>query len=88
VATFAETLPGFEVTAWFGWIAPAGVPKPILDKAIAALNAVGEEPDVKKRLAALAVEHSGIHGAAFADLARKDRDMFAPIVEKAGIKAP
>ncbi|MFZ4809261.1 MAG: Bug family tripartite tricarboxylate transporter substrate binding protein [Hyphomicrobiaceae bacterium] len=88
VATFAETLPGFEVTAWFGWIAPAGVPKAILDKAIAALNAVGEEPDVKKRLAALAVEHSGIHGAAFADLARKDRDMFAPIVEKAGIKAP
>jgi len=64
------------------------VPKPILDKAIAELNAVGKEPDVKKRLDALAVEISGVHGAAFAELARKDREMFAPIVEKAGIKAP
>jgi tripartite-type tricarboxylate transporter receptor subunit TctC len=30
--TMAETLPGFEVTGWYGLAAPAGTPKPIIDK--------------------------------------------------------
>jgi tripartite-type tricarboxylate transporter receptor subunit TctC len=30
--TVAETLPGFEVTGWYGLAAPAGTPKPIIDK--------------------------------------------------------
>jgi tripartite-type tricarboxylate transporter receptor subunit TctC len=54
IQTFAETLKGFEVQAWFGWIAPIGVPKVILDKLTAELNAVGQEPDVHKRLDTLA----------------------------------
>src|SRR5436190_16644337 len=32
IPTFAETLKGFEVQAWFGWIAPIGVRKIIIDK--------------------------------------------------------
>jgi tripartite-type tricarboxylate transporter receptor subunit TctC len=88
IPTFAETLPGFEVYAWFGWIAPSGVPKPILDKLTAELNAIGQEPDVRKRLDTFTVEFSGLSGQAFADFARRERDTLAPIVEKAGIKPP
>jgi tripartite-type tricarboxylate transporter receptor subunit TctC len=88
VPTFAETFPGFEVLAWFGWIAPAGVPKEITDKLIAELDAIGKEPEVRKRLETLTVEFSGLSGKAFADFAEKERRSLGPIVEKAGIKAP
>jgi len=88
VATFAETLKDFEVLAWFGWIAPVGVPKPILDKLTAELNAVGQDPEVRKRIETFAAQFSGLSGQAFADFARKERAALVPIVEKAGIKAP
>jgi tripartite-type tricarboxylate transporter receptor subunit TctC len=86
IPTVAETFRGFEVQAWFGWIAPIGVPKVIIDKLTAELNAVGQEPDVRKRLDTFTVEFSGLSGQAFADFARKERETLAPIVEKANIK--
>ena len=88
VPTFAETLPGFEVQAAFGWIAPAGVPKPILDKLIATLREVSQEPDVRKRLEALSVEASDLSGDAFTAYAARERKAIGPVIEKAGIKAP
>jgi tripartite-type tricarboxylate transporter receptor subunit TctC len=87
--TVTETVKDFgEVLAWFGWIAPSGVPKGILDKLTAELNAIGQEPEVRKRLEAFTVEFSGLSGQAFADFARKDREALAPLIEKAGIKPP
>ena len=78
IPTLAETLKDFEVKAWFGWIAPIGVPKVILDKLTAELNAVGQEPDVRKRLDTFAVGFSGLSSQAFADFARKERETLAP----------
>jgi Tripartite tricarboxylate transporter family receptor len=43
IPTVGGTLKGFEVQAWFGWIAPIGVPKVIIDQLTAELNAVGQE---------------------------------------------
>jgi tripartite-type tricarboxylate transporter receptor subunit TctC len=88
IPTFAEAYKDFVVLAWFGWIAPAGTPKPIVDKLTAELTAIGNEPDVRKRLEGLTVEYSGLSGQAFADFARKEREALVPIIEKAGIKAP
>jgi tripartite-type tricarboxylate transporter receptor subunit TctC len=88
VASFAETLPGFEVLAWFGWVAPAGTPKEIRDKLITELNAIAGEPDVQSRLKVLGVEASDLSGDAFAAFAHKERMTLVPIVEKAGIKIP
>jgi len=86
IPTVAETLPGFEVQAWFGWVAPSGVPKILTDKFTAELNAVGQEPDVRKRLDTFTVEFSGLSGEGFAEFARKERKTLAPIIEKANIK--
>jgi tripartite-type tricarboxylate transporter receptor subunit TctC len=71
IPTFAETFKGFEVQAWFGWIAPTGVPKIIIDKLTAELNAVGQELEVRKRLDTFTVEFSGLSGQAFADFAAR-----------------
>ncbi len=43
--------PGFEVFAWFGVLAPAGVPKAIVDRLAGDLAKVVEMPDVKEKLA-------------------------------------
>jgi tripartite-type tricarboxylate transporter receptor subunit TctC len=88
VPTFAETFPGFEVLSAFGWIGQANLDKAIVAKIIAELSAVGEEPEVKKRLALLGVESSGLSGAEFAAYMRSERERLVPIVEKAGIQVP
>ncbi len=88
VAAFAETLPGFDVLAWFSFIAPAGTPKAITDKLIAEMIAIGKEPETLQKLKLLGVEPSGLAGAAFAAYAAEERRKLAPIIEKAGIKAP
>lgn len=55
VPTFAEAgLPAFDMVVWQGFVAPAGTPKPILDKLGAALARALEDPEVLKRFADLA----------------------------------
>jgi len=54
IPTLAEAgLPGYESGIWYGVLAPAGVPKPLVDTINAALVQVLKEPDVQERLAAL-----------------------------------
>ena len=51
VPTVAETLPGFEAVLRYGIVAPAGTPRPIVDKLNAALRQALAEPDVIARMA-------------------------------------
>src|SRR5258708_309373 len=51
VPTMADTIAGFEATSWHGVFAPAGTPKPIVDKMAAEMKRILELPDVKQRLA-------------------------------------
>jgi len=51
VPTVAEQgFPGFSALAWWGIVAPAGTPKPVLDRFHAELVKVFNEPDVRKQL--------------------------------------
>ncbi len=49
----SETVPGFDITAWFAVVGPAGMPKPVVDKLNAAIVALLEKPDAKERFAAI-----------------------------------
>ena len=49
--TIAETLPGFDVTVWYGVLAPAGTPADIVDKISQAFAQVGADPKVRSQLA-------------------------------------
>jgi tripartite-type tricarboxylate transporter receptor subunit TctC len=52
VPTASEAgLPGYEAAATYGLLAPAGTPKPVIDKLHAELGKVLEMPDVKARFA-------------------------------------
>ncbi|MDW3688216.1 tripartite tricarboxylate transporter substrate binding protein [Cupriavidus sp. CV2] len=55
VPTVAESgFPGFDVQSWFSLAAPAGTPRPVIDRLNAALNRVLAAPDVRQRLQDLA----------------------------------
>ncbi len=55
VPTLAESgFPGFEVQSWFGLAAPAGTPRPVVDRLNAELGKVLTNPDVRQRLLNLA----------------------------------
>lgn len=47
VPTLAESgYPGFDATIWFGIVGPAGLPKPVMDKLVPALDKVMKDPEV------------------------------------------
>jgi tripartite-type tricarboxylate transporter receptor subunit TctC len=63
--TMAESFPGFETVAWFGFFAPKGTPQPIIEKFAADLAAVIRMPDVREALIAQGSEPVGSGPAEF-----------------------
>jgi tripartite-type tricarboxylate transporter receptor subunit TctC len=59
IPTVAETLPGFAADTWFGIVAPAGMPRPVIDKLNAAARKALADPDTKKRYAEVGMTISG-----------------------------
>ncbi|MES1977736.1 MAG: tripartite tricarboxylate transporter substrate binding protein [Pseudomonadota bacterium] len=51
----AEALPGFDVTAWFAIVGPAGLPKDVVDKLNATTNAALAQADLKTKLAGIGI---------------------------------
>lgn len=54
--TIAETVPGFSSGGWFGFVAPARVPKPVIAILNREMNAALKQPDVHAKLEALGLE--------------------------------
>ncbi len=65
VPTIAETYPGFESVAWFGYYAPKGTPQDIIQKFYTELSAVMQMPDVREKLIAQGTEPVGAPPAEF-----------------------
>lgn len=65
VPTIAETYPGFESVAWFGYYAPKGTPQDIIQKFYTELSAVMQMPDVREKLVAQGTEPVGAPPAEF-----------------------
>jgi tripartite-type tricarboxylate transporter receptor subunit TctC len=47
--TIAQSLPGFEVNVWFGILAPAGTPAPVIAKLNAAIRTVLADPEIQRK---------------------------------------
>jgi tripartite-type tricarboxylate transporter receptor subunit TctC len=78
--------PGFDATAWFGLMAPAGTPAPIIDKLHKETVRLLALPDVKGKLESLGVQLVGSTPAEFAALIRTETPHWAKVIKDAGIK--
>src|SRR3954463_20152 len=87
VPTLVEAgVPGYEVNAWSGVIAPAGLPRPILDKLNKAINAAIVAPGTQQRFEQLGSEGGGGTPEEFAELIRSDSAKWAEVVKRSGAR--
>jgi tripartite-type tricarboxylate transporter receptor subunit TctC len=88
VPTIAEAgYPGFEASAWYGVLAPAGTPKAIVLRLNAEILRVLKIPEVKERLENVGFELVGGTPDAFAAYIRSEIEKWARVVKASGIKA-
>ncbi len=88
VPTVAEAgVPGYEATIWLGVMAPAGTPKPIVDKLNAEIVKIMNRPDVKEAWAKQGAVPMSMSPAEFDKYLRADIEKWAQVVKVSGAKA-
>ena len=86
VPTVAETVPGYEASAWFGMGAPKDTPRPIIDKLNAAINEALKDPEMLKKLADLGGTPIGGTPEDFGKVIAAETEKWRKVVEFAGVK--
>lgn len=77
----------FDVVLWTSVFAPAGTPRPVVEKLQQQIAAILRLPDVAERMAALGIEPVGNTPAQLAAILRADIDKWTAVAKSAGIKA-
>jgi tripartite-type tricarboxylate transporter receptor subunit TctC len=86
VPTIAETLPGYEMFGWIGFMAPAGTPAAITDRISAETRKIMQDPEIRKRFLAAGMEPAGNTPSEFAVFLRKQNERYGAIVKQAHVK--
>jgi tripartite-type tricarboxylate transporter receptor subunit TctC len=84
--TMAEAgLPNVQTEVWFGLLAPARTPAPILDRLKAAVRASQMDPEYRKGLLKYGTELDNVGADQFADFIHAESKRWTPIVKAAGV---
>jgi tripartite-type tricarboxylate transporter receptor subunit TctC len=87
VPTLAQAgVPGYEATIWLGLMAPAGTPRPVLEKLNAAVNRIINSPDVKQTWAKQGAVPMGMSIEEFDKFLREEIVKWAKVVKLSGAK--
>jgi len=78
---------GFEAFSWFGLVAPAKTPAPVLATLQAEVETILKMPDVEKRFAELGAEPGALNGAAFGKFLAEDTAKWTKIIQASGATA-
>jgi tripartite-type tricarboxylate transporter receptor subunit TctC len=85
VPTIGETLKGYDVPVWYGFVITAKTPVAIVDKLHAATQRALQTPEVKDRLFSQGIETQLSSRAQFGKLIQEDAVRWADLVKAAGI---
>jgi tripartite-type tricarboxylate transporter receptor subunit TctC len=87
VPTFTEAgLPGFDLRAWYGWLAPTGTPRPIIDRVSTELARILALPDIRQNLQGQGMEPFVSTPDQMTKLIASDRARFAKIIKTANVR--
>ena len=87
VPTVAESgVPGFQVSEWNGLFAPAGTPRPVLERLEAETRAIVTSPEMKKRFAELGVQGVGSSAQEFSSFLKAETTKWAEVIRTSGIR--
>jgi tripartite-type tricarboxylate transporter receptor subunit TctC len=82
--TIAETVPGYETYSWNALFAPAGTPRPIIDRLNAAALAALADPEVTAKLKELSIESVGSTPEELAAHVQAELAKWGPVVRSTG----
>jgi tripartite-type tricarboxylate transporter receptor subunit TctC len=85
VPTVAETVPGYEMTVWYGAFGPAGMPKDIVVRLNSEISRALFLPEVKQRMADIAVEVASSTPEELGERMRKDTEKWGGIIKSLGL---
>lgn len=87
IPTIAEAgLPNFEVTGWYGIVAPAGLPADVSERLSRVIAEALALPEVKEKLAQLGATAESARGKEFADFMQLESAKWAGVIKTANIK--
>jgi tripartite-type tricarboxylate transporter receptor subunit TctC len=84
--TAGETVPGYSSGGWFGFVAPAGTPKDIVDKLNAEINRAMSSPDVAEKMVAAGMEVVAQSAKHAEDVVKSDYEKYGKLVRDIGFK--
>ena len=79
-------VPGYEVNPWYGLLAPAGTPAPIVARLSAEVTKIVRAPDMREKLAAQGADAAGGTPEDFAAVIRADTVLWTRVIREAGSK--
>jgi tripartite-type tricarboxylate transporter receptor subunit TctC len=80
-----EVLPGFQLTAWQGFLVPARTPRAIVDLLATEIQDITREPAVIDKLGSVGVEAISTSPAQFLDMIKKEQAVYAEAIKAAGL---
>jgi tripartite-type tricarboxylate transporter receptor subunit TctC len=86
VPPVADTVPGYEAMQWYGLLAPAGTPAPVIERVHKEAMVALRSPEMKARLAADGAEPLGTTPAEFAAFIRRELDKWSRVRDAANIE--
>lgn len=87
VPTIGETVQGYDAENWWGVVAPAGLPKPIVEKLHKELQATLQNPDLKAQFAREGAQTLEMSSAEFATYIQTEIDKWGRVVKEGNIHA-
>ena len=84
--TVAETLPGYEIVTWWGLLAPAGTPQPVLERLYREFAQALDKSDVRSKLGEMGVSIEAGGPAAFAALTTAEIAKWSKLIRLLGLK--
>jgi tripartite-type tricarboxylate transporter receptor subunit TctC len=86
VPAIAETLPGYELALWFGFMGPAGMPREVTQRLNAEMVRAIKSPEVRERLQSQGADPIGDSVEQFAAVLRNESAQWAEFAKATGIK--
>ncbi|MDH5537361.1 MAG: tripartite tricarboxylate transporter substrate binding protein [Betaproteobacteria bacterium] len=86
VPTVSDTVKGYVATNWYGLVAPAKTPKPVVDRLSKELIAALKHPEVVKQLNARGIDSTPTSPKEYASYIQSETKKWVPVIKRANIK--
>jgi len=87
IATIGETVPGYELTNWFGYTVPAATPHDLINRLYGDVSKVQQQAEFRERIAAMGASVVGSTPEQFGAFMKSESEKWGRVIREANIKA-